>query len=868
MNTLRTPLLRYLLIMSIGCALILSAEYLGVFLGMDSYCYDLFFRLRGMEEPDRRILIAAIDEQTLSRLGRWPLKRTHYVKLLDALGAARVVGLDVLMAEPSDDDHDLIEAIRRHGRVVLPLSIEHDIPAWQTRSAPFRAGHIHLEQDIDGVVRRVYHTLYRNGHAYPSFDTALLELISGKPFPHTESAACIPGQAGRSDILQFDSRRINFYGAPGTFPHISMVDIIEGRYPPAFFTNRIILAGVTADGLERGFLTPYSQLRSGMSGVEIHANILNNLISRDHLVEAPESVRTLVSLFFALAGFLLFLRISGRQLLLGWTGGMAVALCTSYAAITFFQIWFSPILFYALLSFMFVFAYVVKLEQGSKKLREAEQEWEDSFNTINDGIVLVDGNGTITRMNEAARTMQAPRLLSLLVSSGFPASDGQKNAVQAIMEGIHDPLTGNSLEVKSHFRPGNSNLKGGAVHVIRDITAATKTEQEKEHLRFQLLQSQKMESIGRLAGGIAHDFNNILTAIIGYSEMALARAGCGEFLTECLTVINDSGQKAAALIRQLLVFSRKNSVELQVLNIGAIVENMAKMLRRVIGEDITLTLQTHMPVNPVLADPVHIEQVVMNLVVNARDAMPQGGSLDIQVADVELGDSFVSMHLDVAPGQYVLLAVSDTGLGMSPEVQSRVFEPFYTTKLKGEGTGLGLSTVYGIVKQLSGHIVVESEEGRGTVFKLYFPICSAQVGDTAEYVTEPPCEGNETILIAEDDTSILRMITSTLQPLGYNVLGANSGTDALQCAEQGGRPVDLLLTDVVMPGMGGRELADIVLKKYPDARVLFMSGYTDETLSLQGVEQQRSILIQKPLSPKMLARKVRDALDKACCASG
>jgi signal transduction histidine kinase/CHASE2 domain-containing sensor protein/CheY-like chemotaxis protein len=861
MKTVRTLMLRYILIMSVGCALILTADFLGMYEGINNYCYDLFFRLRGVREPDRRILIVAIDEQTLSRLGRWPLKRAYYARLLETLGAARVVGLDLLLSEPSADDPVLLEVIRRHGRVVLPVSIESPFTALhpQSLTAPFRTGHIHLEQDVDGFVRSAYHTLHTGGAAFPSFDSVIHEVISGKPFVRQEPPPFSRGSSRSRDILQLDGRKINYYGVPGTFPRISMVDIIEGRYPPAFFTNRIILMGVTADGLERSVLTPFSQLRGGMSGVEAHANIVNNLIDRSHIVETPGTVRIVASLLCALAGSLLFLRTNGRRLMVWWSVGALAALFMAYGAFDYFRLWFSPVLFLALLSFMFVVAHVVKLEQAARKLREAEQEWEDSFNTINDGIVLVDGNGTITRMNEAARSMQAPRLLSFLAAAPYPAPG--RDAVLAIPGGIHDPVTGNSLEIKTFIRPGQSNLKGAVVHVIRDITAAAKMEQEKEHLRFQFLQAQKMESIGRLAGGIAHDFNNILTAIIGYSEIALARADHGDFLSECLTVINDSGQKAAALVRQLLVFSRKNDIELQVVDVRAIVENMTKILRRVIGEDVALTLQTQDQVSAIFADPGHIEQIIMNLAVNARDAMPQGGTLNIQVSDVELDESYANTHLDVAPGQYAMLMVRDSGLGMSPDVQARIFEPFYTTKNVGQGTGLGLSTVYGIVKQMSGHIYVYSEEGRGTVFKIYFPVCGARPLETTGKTMDAPRGGDETILVVEDDDSILKLITSTLEPLGYHVLAAGSGYDALQFAAQAGIPVDLLLTDVVMSGMGGRELADIVLKKYPHVRVVFMSGYTDETLLLQGIEQQHVAFIQKPLSPKTLARKVRDVLD-------
>jgi len=851
------------MIMAVGCTLILSAEFLGMHEGMSNYCHDLFFRLRGIEEPDRRILIVAIDDQTLGRLGRWPLKRTHFARLLDALGAARVIGLDILMPEPSPDDAGLAAAIRRQGSVVLPVSIEHPFPALGPRSAgaPFRTGHTHLEQDIDGVVRKVYHTLYRDGRAVPSFASILDEAVTGKPMPREEPSAFAGKGGRRTDILQLDQRRINFLGDPGTIPQISMVDVIEGRYPPAFFTNRIILVGLTADGLEGGVLTPFSQMRGEMSGVEVHATILNNLLDNNHIVEASEAVRAAVSLLAALAGFLLFLRVSGRNLLGWWFFGLTAALLVSFGMLVLLQHWFSPVLFIALLSFMFVFAYVVKLEQTGKRLREAEAEWEDSFNMISDGIILVDGNATVTRMNEAAGTMQAPRVLGLLATSRQSAC-GDGDGTPPSEEEIRDPVTENWYEVRTLSGQGLERRPGSVVHVFRDITAAKKMEEEKEALRFQFLQAQKMESIGRLAGGIAHDFNNILTAIIAYSEMAQKRTGLDARLSDYLKIINESGHKAASLIRQLLVFSRKSSMELQVVNIRAIVENMAKILRRVIGEDLNLTLQFQSAVGNVFADPGQIEQIIMNLAVNARDAMPQGGTLEIMVAEVELDESYTASHLELAPGAYVRLAVQDSGLGMTPEIQARIFEPFFTTKRADEGTGLGLSTVYGIVKQMSGHIHVYSEVGRGTVFKLYFPVCGEQPPKTKAAETETPAGGNETILIAEDDASILALVSSILQPLGYNVLAAGSGSEALKLASQADTRIDLLLTDVVMPGMGGKELSGFILEKYPEARVVFMSGYTDETLVQQGVEQQYCTYIQKPLMATALARKLREVLDE------
>ncbi len=861
MTPIRTHLFRYLLLVTIGCSVILSAKYLGVFEGMDNYCYDLFFRLRGMEEPDRRILIAAIDERTLNGLGRWPLERSHYARLLDVLGAARVVGLDVLMAEPASDDPVLTEAIKRHGRVVLPLSIERPLPDPTLRPGgppAVPAGHVHLEQDIDGTVRRVFHTLYRDGRLFPSFSSVVGETAGGKPFRHATPAA---GSGSRhQDIFQLDGMRINYLGPPGTFPHVSMVDIVEGRYPATFFAGRIVLAGVTADGLEKGVSTPFSQFRRGMSGVETHANILNNLINNNPVGEASENAATVISLVAALAGFLLFFRSGESRLLILWSGGMVAGLALSYGAMALYRFWFSPILFTALLSFMFVLAYLIRLEQAGIRLRAAEREWEDSFNTIDDGIVLVDGSGCVSRMNEAAARMEAPRLLELLdVASERGQAKG--GTVSPSTEEIRDPCTGSSFEVKTMHRSGRGAWPDGAVHVIRDVTSARKTEQEKEQLRRQFLQAQKMESMGRLAGGVAHDFNNILTAIIGFSEMALARIGQKHSVSDYLRIVNESGMKAAALVRQLLIFSRKNNVELQVVSIRDIVEDMAKMLGRVIGEDVDLSLDTEGSVNPVLADPGQVEQIVMNLAVNARDAMPQGGTIGIRVADVSLDDSYASSRLDVAPGRYLMLSVSDTGVGMSPEVQARIFEPFYTTKKAGEGTGLGLSTVYGIVSRLAGHIEVSSNPNEGTVFRIYFPVCEAEKEGLARAETDAPVRGTETVLVVEDDESILSLISSTLRPLGYGIMTARSGEEALELTGQNGAGMDLLLTDVVMHGIGGRELADMILGKNPGIRVLFMSGHTDATLVTQGVERGRCHLIRKPLSPKTLSRKVREVLD-------
>jgi len=302
-------------------------------------------------------------------------------------------------------------------------------------------------------------------------------------------------------------------------------------------------------------------------------------------------------------------------------------------------------------------------------------------------------------------------------------------------------------------------------------------------------------------------------------------------------------------------------MEMQVVNLRDIVEGMAKILGRIIGEDVALKLRTETPLRNVLADPAQLEQILMNLAVNARDAMPRGGTMTIETADVELDEAYASSHEGVTPGPYVMLAVTDTGGGMSPEVQARIFEPFFTTKKVGEGTGLGLSTVFGIVKAMSGHIYVYSEEGRGSAFKVHLPICREDAAEQAKTETLAMPRGTETVLIAEDDPAIRGLVAHILEPLGYRVIAARSGAEAMKLAETSRARVDILLTDVVMPEMGGKELAQMFQTIHPHIKVLFMSGYTEEIIIRHGVEREGVAFIQKPLIPNKLVLKLREVLD-------
>jgi PAS domain S-box-containing protein len=393
------------------------------------------------------------------------------------------------------------------------------------------------------------------------------------------------------------------------------------------------------------------------------------------------------------------------------------------------------------------------------------------------------------------------------------------------------------------------------VGTIQDIT-------DRRRLEEQLLQAQKMESVGRLAGGIAHDFNNLLTVIHSYAEMLLVKMGAGNPHAQDLEEIRTAARRAADLTRQLLAFSRRQVLRPQVVSMNEILSGAERMLRRVIGEDVDLTVTLPEDVGNVFADRGQIEQVVMNLAVNARDAMAHGGTLTMETANVELSAAQVSGHLDVKPGRYVTLAICDTGAGMDETTRVRIFEPFFTTK--GErGTGLGLSTVYGIVRQSGGDIWVHSEPDRGTTFKVYLPRSedAPRVVAAPRAEPRPSCPGGTTVLVVEDDEQVRGLVCGVLSRAGYEVLGPTSPTEALKLTEHHHGPIDLLLTAIVMPRVTGPELAKRPAASHPGAKVLYMSGYTDEAIARDGLLDSSVAFLPKPLSPESLLSRVREVLD-------
>lgn len=435
------------------------------------------------------------------------------------------------------------------------------------------------------------------------------------------------------------------------------------------------------------------------------------------------------------------------------------------------------------------------------------------------------------------------------------ATIGEELAIDAMHQGATDYVLKQRL----------GRLVPSVQRALRELDDRAERKRAEEALRQsekQFRQSQKMEAVGRLAGGIAHDFNNLLTIIMGYSQVLLTELGPQHPLRGKIEETLKAGGKAASLIRQLLTFSSKQSTDPKILSLNTAVTSLENMLRRLIGEDVQFVVKLDPKNGRLRADQTHLEQVLVNLVVNARDAMPKGGTITIETAQVELTRSPVYHIAPLQPGSYVQLTVSDTGCGMDLKTQSHIFEPFFTTKGEGKGTGLGLSTVYGIVTQCGGAIDVTSRVGHGTRFDLYFPSVESDILPTTP--TQPsgrPQRGTETILLAEDEPSVRTLVRDELRKLGYKVVEAKNGVEACLLATQQAESFQLLLTDVVMPGMGGRELAQHLSVINPELRTLFMSGYMDDVGIMAGQEEGTTSFLQKPFTPEVLASSVRNLLD-------
>jgi two-component system cell cycle sensor histidine kinase/response regulator CckA len=561
--------------------------------------------------------------------------------------------------------------------------------------------------------------------------------------------------------------------------------------------------------------------------------------------------------------------------------GVFVSLCLTFGIVSFVLPAFIPSLngyysvdtdvaVHALVSLVLLFdLYVIFQQVQLFRVRKQIADREELFRLISenaaDMIAVVDGSGNRVYNSPSYQRMLGYSAEELKHSKSFDQihPDDLQKVVEAAAEAKRSGL-GRSLEYRIRHKDGRWVPLESTASVVRNssgevekIVIVNRDVTQRKDLEKQLLLSQKLEAIGRLSGGVAHDFNNLLGVILGYCEELQKHIPSDDPYREAVDEIQNAGKRAASLTQQLLAFSRKQVFEPQVLDLNVIVDEAGKMLERLIGEDIKLEIRPAEQIGTVKADRSQIERVILNLVVNARDAMPQGGMVTIETGDVELDETSPTLGHCVAPGPYVMLRVADTGCGMDAELQSHIFEPFFTTK--GQGTGLGLATVYGVVKQSGGYISIESAPGKGSSFKIYFP----RVSETVDPVQAVPPSGmrmheHATVLLVEDEQALRKLTRRMLQDMGMTVLEAKDAFEAIEIAKQTETSIDLLLTDVVMPGMSGRALAEALSPIRPELRVLYMSGYSDGVMAQQGIMEAGITILRKPFTKDQLLRRVMD----------
>jgi PAS domain S-box-containing protein len=508
------------------------------------------------------------------------------------------------------------------------------------------------------------------------------------------------------------------------------------------------------------------------------------------------------------------------------------------------------------------------------RLAESEQNYRELVEFSNTIIVRWKADGHITFLNDFGQRFfgySADEIVGQhVIGTIVPPRESSGRDLAKLMEFIRANPAAFEQNINENIRRNGQRVwiswtnrivrdpQGQVVEFVSfgsDIT-------ERKKLEDQLRQSQKMEAIGRLAGGIAHDFNNLLTIISGYSEVLLAIPEMAANVRESVKAISEAGARAASLTRRLLGFSRQTILHPQILDLNAVITDMGKMLRRLIGEDIVFTTVLDPNLSRVRVDPSHLDQILMNLAVNARDAMPKGGALTIETANVQLGEEHAVTYAGCRTGQHVMLAITDTGHGMTPAVMERIFEPFFTTKEVGKGTGLGLAMVFGIVQQSGGCIHVFSEPGAGTIFRIYFPVAAAQAAIKNDPASHAGARGTETVLLVEDEEAVRALALLSLQIHGYKVIPAKDGNDAVRIMQTRRGSLDMVLTDVVMPDISGPALVERLRGQFPQMKVLFMSGYADDAMVRHGLQKDGVSFIQKPYTPLELARKVRQVLDE------
>ena len=870
---------RFIALVLVFVAAMLFLESTGLLEGINNYCYNLAFRLRGEREYDSRIIIAAIDEKTLAKLGRWPIRRSYYVDLLSYFNQAAAVGINLIFSESSQDDIPLAEAITRHGKVVLPAYIDNffNMSAPVKALSPAAIGHVHLEQGIDGFVREVFHRISHPSVALPSFASALDAAINDKTLSRPEFQDKIPQQNVVDNIIQSENMWINYYGAPGNFPYLSVADILEGQWPPSFFADKIILVGTTTAGLQEGILVPFTDYRSKMPAVEVHAHILNNLLDHSNIYPIEPMVRW--SFVSVLAIFCFFMFIKFGNLSSTFIGILILLTLTLITILLFssFNVWISPVSLYFSVGISFLLAYFFNLQNIKKLLFEAKENWEESFNTINDAICIHDHNCNIILANKAAEQTFGPPLLEFLKqrcnkqfcknSDSNPGTDPGTEAAGFTEETFHPELN-RYLEIKSLPRFGKNRRFKGIVQIVRDITEAKRSQKEHQMLQEQLIQAQKMEAIGTLAGGIAHDFNNILAAVMGYTELTLLSLPERSPMANQLNHVLKASLRAKGLVEQILTFSRQTSQDIQPqpVQIELIIREALKLIQSTFPSTIQIRLNL-LSKGKVIINPSQMHQLIMNLCTNAKYAMQEnGGVLTVELKDIYLQPDakIIEQNPDLQPGSYTWLAIKDTGHGMAPEVAKRIFDPYFTTKEKGVGTGLGLAMVQGITKNCGGKVIVKSKLGKGTAFYVFLPRTdlSKISKKTAETAATPPAPtGAEKVLFIDDEPELVDLGRKFLEHLGYQVVTKNNGIDALREFSKKPNHFDVVVTDMTMPKMTGEKLAQELISIRPEIPIVLCTGFNEQINEKKAKEIGIKAFLMKPLTLNRLAKTVRELME-------
>ena len=754
------------------------------------------------------------------------------------------------------------------------------------------SGFLNAAPDSDGRLRRVPLVMESGERHYASLALAAVTLhrhVSPMELTLNPREASSLRLGAQTVLLEGPScLRLRFRGPRRTFPYIPVSSVLNGRAPNDLLQGKIVIVGGSALGLPNPLPTPVDPV---FPDVEVQANAIDNLLQGDSF-HRPANLPLWELLLAASFGGLAALAFGwGRSwwnvlIVLGavpllWVG--CVLLLSAGGLL------FSPLPATAVLLCQVPAVTLVNFvterrraerterqlalaeEQAREVLRESEQRYRRLVENINDAIIVDDAQGRLVFANRRFREwfglegkdirlvtledLAAPEFRDEVRDQRVRRTQGKNPPGQYEFEGVRPDGTRIWIEALVTNVEEDGRIIG-TQSALRDLT-------ERKRIEAQYLQAQKMESVGRLAGGIAHDFNNLLTLINGYSELLLTRHRGPSEDHAGLLQIHAAGERAAELTRNLLAFSRKQLAQPKPVDLNRLIVETQKLFGRLIGEDIELITWLSPALGRVMADSSQLHQVLVNLLVNARDAMPRGGKIAIETKNVEADEDFLRRHPDFQPGSYVCLRVSDTGTGMSEEVQRHLFEPFFTTKDPGQGTGLGLATVYGIISQAGGRIEVTSKLEEGATFLIYFPrIQGTGLAEIVAQDVETQSKGSETVLVVEDQDSVRGYIDLVLQDCGYHVLQAANGPDALALAERFPGTIHLLLTDIVLPLMSGRELAERLKRSRPEMKVLFASGYAENAIGYDGVLTSDIAYLPKPFGPEELTRKVRKTLSE------